>query len=295
MSPPTAAEHVASHRSAGRFVDVRGQRLFVREEGEGPPVLLLHGVPSSSFLYRKMMAPLAQAGVRAVAFDFPGMGLSAKPRDIAYDWHALAGWLDEVVETLGLGPVHLVVHDIGGPIGFEWALDHPSKVASLTVLNTLLDLARFSPPFPMWLYRVPGLRQVVFRTQSTALFVPIMRRQGVARRDSITPAEVGAYLELLRRDGGRRSFLAIMAGFDLSPAHGERLAAGLRALGETLPMQLIWGRRERAIPEHQVAFLRRTLPFRATHEVEGAHFLQEDVPEELAELIAGFARSGGAG
>ena len=108
---------VEEHEAAGKRIIAEGQHIFVREEGEGEPILLLHGVPSSSFLYRKMLPELASKGFRAVSFDFPGVGLSDKPKDIEYDWHALAEWVGRVVDTLKLPPVHLVVHDNAGPIG----------------------------------------------------------------------------------------------------------------------------------------------------------------------------------
>ena len=95
---------VEEHEAAGKRIVVEGQHIFVREQGDGEVVLLLHGVPSSSFLYRKMLPELDEKGFRAVSFDFPGVGLSDKPEDIEYDWHALAQWVDRVVDALELPP-----------------------------------------------------------------------------------------------------------------------------------------------------------------------------------------------
>lgn len=89
----------------------------------------------------------------------------------------------------------------------------------------------FSRPFPMWLYVVPVLRHVVVNTQTTALFLPLMRRIG--------RADVAAYLELLRPNGGKRPFLDMMSGFDLSEAHTGALREGLLELAK--PMQVVWG------------------------------------------------------
>ncbi|MFQ5458540.1 MAG: alpha/beta fold hydrolase, partial [Myxococcota bacterium] len=164
------------HEAAGRYIEIAGQRVFVRSEGTGPPVLLLHGVPASSFLYRKMIPLLAKRGLQAVSFDLPGLGLSDKPAGAPYDWHTLSGWIDGACDALALSPVHLVVHDICGPIGCEWAIRHPEKVKSITIMNTLLDVAVFSPPFPMWLYRVPVVRQIMMLTQNAVVFTPLMRR-----------------------------------------------------------------------------------------------------------------------
>lgn len=279
---------VEQHEAAGRRVEVEGQRIFVREQGQGEPVFLLHGVPSSSFLYRKMIPLLAAEGYRAIAFDFPGVGLSDKPQHLSYDWHALARWVGWVVDTLKLPPLHLVVHDIGGPIGVEWAIEHPDRVRTITITNTLLDVASFRPPFPMWTFRVPFLKSFVMATMSPGVMLPLFRRSGVKHRDAIDRDSVESYIYLLKADHGSRSFLRIMAGFDLSEAHRDRLRDGLLRIEK--PMQLVWGEHEIAIPQAQLDYIRQVFSLEEEHMVDARHFLQEDQPEACSALIAAFAR-----
>lgn len=279
---------VQEHEAAGRRIVVDGCHIFVREEGEGEPVLLLHGVPSSSFLYRKMMSEIAGQGFRAISFDFPGVGLSDKPKDFAYDWHSLAQWVGKVVDALELPPVHLVVHDIGGPIGAEWAIQNPVKVRSITITNTPLDVGGFTPPFPMWLYRVPMLRHVFFSTMNVPVMLRVFRHSGVKNPDSVDEEVVAAYIYLLQRDGGHQSFLSIMDGFVLTEAHRDYLRDGLLAIDK--PMQLIWGEAEVAIPEAQLDYIRQAFPLRETHMVDAAHFLQEEHPTVISAHIAAFAK-----
>lgn len=286
MRKPTRVEE---HESAGRRIEVDGQQIFVREQGEGDPVLLLHGVPASSFLYRKMLDPIAEAGFRAVSFDFPGVGLSDKPKGIAYDWHALATWVGKVVDTLGLPPVHLVVHDIAGPIGVEWAIQNSVKVSSITIMNTLLDVAHFTPPFPMWTFRVPVLRHVVFSTMTTSVMLQLFRQTGVKNRDAVDEDTIASYLYLLKCNGGHRSFLEIMAGFVLTEEHRDWLRDGLLAIDK--PMQLVWGEHEIAIPVAQLDYVRQAFPLRNKHMVDARHFLQEDQAEVVAAHITAFAKS----
>ena len=132
MRPPDATrEAIEIHRAAGRRFEAGGVASFVREQGRGAPVVLLHGVPTSSFLYRKMMPVLADEGLRAIAFDFPGLGLADRPVDFDYTWSGLARWLGQAVDALELDRFHLVVHDIGGPIGCEWAVTNADRVLSL--------------------------------------------------------------------------------------------------------------------------------------------------------------------
>ncbi|MGB8332486.1 MAG: alpha/beta fold hydrolase [Polyangiales bacterium] len=279
---------VEEHEAAGKRIVVDGRHIFVREEGEGEPVLLLHGVPSSSFLYRKMLPELAGHGLRAISFDFPGVGLSDKPKDIDYDWHALATWVGRVVDTLALPPVHLVLHDISGPIGAEWAIHNPVKVRSITVTNTLMDVAHFTPPFPMWTFRVPVMRHVAFSTMNTRMMLPLFRKSGVKNPEAVDEDVIDAYIYLLKNNGGHHSFLAIMDGFDLSEQHRDWLRDGLLAIDK--PMQLVWGEQEIAIPKAQLDYIKQVFPLRAEHMVDARHFLQEEHPAVIAAHIADFAK-----
>lgn len=274
------------HEAAGRYVQVEGQQVFVREQGQGPVVLLVHGVPTSSFLYRTMMGPLADRGMRAVAFDFPGLGLSDKPPGRAYDWHALASSMHAVVTALGYDRVHLVVHDIGGPIAVEWANLHPERVGSLTVTNTLLDVASFKRPFPMNTFVMPAVRHAVFAAQNTPMFTVLFNRRGVLK--PISREIVASYLWLLEHKRGRRPFLDVMAGFDLTPEHRDWLRDGLLRLAP--PMQVVWGEQEVAIPRHQLEYVRETFPLEHEHYVQARHFLQEDEPERIAAHVSDFVR-----
>lgn len=277
---------VEEHEEAGKRIVVEGRHIFVREEGNGEPVLLLHGVPSSSFLYRKMLPELAGHGLRAVSFDFPGVGLSDKPKDIDYDWHALARWVGWVVDALQLPPVHLVLHDIAGPIGAEWAIQNPVKVRSITVTNTLMDVAHFRPPFPMWTFRVPVVRHAVFSTMNASMMLPLFRHSGVKNPEAVDEDVMESYIYLLKNNGGHHSFLEIMAGFELTEEHRDYLRDGLLAIDK--PMQLVWGEQEIAIPKAQLDYIKQVFPLRAEHMVDARHFLQEELPAVVSAHIATF-------
>ena len=279
---------VEEHEAAGKRIVVDGHHIFVREEGEGEPVLLLHGVPSSSFLYRKMLPELASHGFRGVSFDFPGVGLSDKPKQLDYDWHALAKWVGRVVDALELPPVHLVLHDIAGPIGAEWAIQNPVKVRSITITNTLMDVAHFTPPFPMWTFRVPAMRHVVFSTMSTRIMLPLFRHSGVKNPEAVDEAVIESYIYLLKNNGGHHSFLAIMDGFVLTEEHRDYLRDGLLAIDK--PMQLVWGEEEIAIPKAQLHYIKQVFPLRAEHMVDARHFLQEEHPAVISAHIATFVK-----
>lgn len=121
---------------APHYVEQDGLRLHYLDEGEGDPVLLLHGEPTWSFLYRKLIPPLAGVA-RCVAPDYLGFGRSDKPTDrgwYSYDRHSES--LARFVRELDLQKITVVVQDWGGPLGFRFAVENPERVARLVVMNT---------------------------------------------------------------------------------------------------------------------------------------------------------------
>jgi haloalkane dehalogenase len=118
------------------YLDQDGLRMHYLDEGEGDPVLLLHGEPTWCFLYRKMIPPLA-AVARCIAPDYFGFGRSDKPTERAwysYDRHVAS--ITRLVETLDLRNIALVVQDWGGPVGFRFAVENPERIAKIVVMNT---------------------------------------------------------------------------------------------------------------------------------------------------------------
>jgi haloalkane dehalogenase len=121
---------------APNYVEQDGLRMHYLDEGSGAPVLLLHGEPTWSFLYRKLIPPLAQVG-RCIAPDYFGFGRSDKPT--ARDWYSYDRHTESIARLaaeLDLRDVTLVVQDWGGPIGFRFAVENPDRVARLVVMNT---------------------------------------------------------------------------------------------------------------------------------------------------------------
>jgi len=119
------------------YHEVDGIRLHYVDEGSGPPILMVHGQPTWSYLYRKMIPPLVAAGYRCVAPDLMGFGLSDKPEDeSAYSLQRHVGLVKGLVEKLELQGVTTVGQDWGGPISLRYAIDHQDNVRALVVLNT---------------------------------------------------------------------------------------------------------------------------------------------------------------
>jgi haloalkane dehalogenase len=132
-----------------RYLEQDGLRMHYVEEGAGDPVLLLHGEPTWSFLYRKAMPPLARVA-RVLAPDYFGFGRSDKPVErewYTYDRHYAS--LERFVDELDLRGLTVVVHDWGGPLGLRLAVERPERVERLVITNTGLFAGR--PPSDEWL------------------------------------------------------------------------------------------------------------------------------------------------
>lgn len=286
---PQVAEAIEQHRSAGREFEAGGVRSFVREQGEGEPVVLMHGIPVSSFLYRKVLPLLAERGLRGVTFDLPGLGLAQKSEDFDYSWSSLGRWTGEAIDALDLDRCHLVLHDIGGPIGLEWALRNRERVRSLTVLDTLIDVAHFSRVWTMNLASPPLIGPLWVATIRPPVARWLFYMQGIGNRSATPAHEVDAHIALLHRDGGGSSFRKIVRGFELTEKKERFYTAGLREAG--WPATILWADRDPALGEDRRRAFEDALGIEA-NVVPAKHFLQEDRAPVVADAIASIAGSG---
>ena len=259
------------------------------DEGTGRPVLLLHGNPTWSFLYRKVIAAL-QGGsggpFRSVAPDLLGLGLSDKPRSLSA--HSLRRHGEAVlalVEQLDLRDVVLCVQDWGGPVGTWMAARAGGRVTGLVVMNTaLLKPERFRTTAFHRFSHLPGVSDVAFRLFNFPL--PVLgRTQGDPA--SISGDVARAYAWPLRKVMDRAAPLALARMVPNHPEHptmaelteGEAWARSFRG-----PVELVWGVKDpilgRALRRHRDVF-----PSARVTETAAGHFLQEEVPEEIVAAI----------
>ncbi len=278
---------IAAHQNAGRRFQAGGIEGFALDHGDGDPVVLMHGVPVSSFLYRKLAPELAKLGLRGVAFDLPGLGLSDRPERFDYSWSGLADWTAKAIDALGIERCHLVVHDIGGPVGFEWAVRHPDRVLSLTALNTLVDAAHFHRPWTMHPFSIRGVGEVWLRGTPRFLFGQLFYLQGIEDRAAVPRAEVYAHQALLRRGDNGRAFLKIMRGFELSEAKERFFFDGLA--GREYPAQVVWGRNDPALRAPRREAVQRALGVETATLLPAKHFLPEDQAPAIAAAVAKLA------
>lgn len=284
---------VAAHRGLGREFAAAGTRSFVREAGAGEAVVCIHGIPASSFLYRRLLPVLARRGLRGVAFDLPGLGFAERPATFRYDWTGLGAWSAAAVDALALGRFHLVVHDFGGPVGFELCALMPERIRSLTILNTVVDVEHFHRPWALELLARPPLSDAALRVFPRSAFRTLMRRVGIADATATSDAELDAWLELLRRGDGGRACVRMATGLERTPAKSARYTGALRAL--PAPIQILWGVHDPVLKLTVAGAEAARLTGAPLHLLPGKHFLQEDCHEAIGVHVARLAVAAAAG
>ena len=279
-----------------RYADVGGLRLAYVEAGPpgGEPVLLLHGEPSWSFLYRKVMPVLADAGLRAIAVDLVGFGRSDKPAEI--DDHSYARhveWIRALAfDRLDLHGLTLVGQDWGGLIGLRLVAEHPGRFARVVAANTGLPTGDQAMP-EVWL----RFREVV-RT-APALSVSRLVQSGC---QASLPPEVLAAYEAPFPDPSYAAAVRAMPGLVPTspddPASQANRDAWRQLAAWDKPFLVAFSDRD-PITGAMAPVLKRTVPGAADLDhpvITGAgHFLQEDAGERLGAVIAEFVRAHPAG
>lgn len=192
--------------------------------------------------------------------------------------------MEKALDAAGLGEFHLVVHDVGGPVGFDLIRRIPDRISSLTVLNTITRVASFRKPMVMRPFERPVLGRMMVMRMNSPFVVPFFRWKGVNQGPGYS--EIRVYGELLGRGDGGQAFLQIMRNFETTTEFEERTHGPLR--NRSFPAQVVWSRDD---PELQAETYgedaRAALGLeRDIHLVEGKHFLQENSPIEIAERIA---------
>jgi haloalkane dehalogenase len=260
--------------------------MSFREAGaqDAPVALLLHGYPNSSYLWRDVLGPVADAGFRAVAPDFPGFGDSPPLRGRAGTWDDHVQALDDFVAEHDLAPVVLVVHDWGGLIGLRWACDRPYAVRGLVLMSTGFF------PDGRWHglaqgLRTPGQGEQIMASITRETFAELLR----SASPRITEEALDEYWKAFVDDERRASHLALYRSGDfdrvLAPYEGRLARLGVPAL-------ILWGENDAFSPVSGARRFARELPDSELVILEDTgHFPQEDVPERVAAEIARFLRS----
>jgi haloalkane dehalogenase len=264
------------------YREVDGLRLAHRDEGEGAPVIFMHGEPTWSFLWRHVIPPVREAGFRCVAPDLAGFGASDKPTDVnwyTYDRHTEL--MATLLEELDLRGATIVVHDWGGPIGLRLAVEQAERIDRIVILDTGLFTGR-QRMSEAWI----RFRDFVARTED--LPVPMLVR-GACFRDpgADVLAAYGAPFLNPASKAGARAFPLLIPQSPEAPgaAKGRELIDALRP--DTRPMLILWADSDPVLPLQTGQDFAAAIAGPAPRVIpQASHFLQEDQGPQIGALIA---------
>ncbi|MEI7771850.1 MAG: alpha/beta fold hydrolase [Chloroflexales bacterium] len=272
-----------------RYLDLDVGRMHYVDEGSGQPILMVHGNPTWSFLYRHLITHL-QPTYRCVAPDHIGFGLSDKPRGWTYHPADHARNLAQLVDRLDLRDLTLVMQDWGGPIGISYALQHLTNVRRLIILNTWCWPVN-RDPYYIAFSSVMGGGIGRFLIQRYNYFAGGMMRQWFGDSAKLTPHIHQHYLRPLARPEDRTGCMVFPKEIVGATPWLDSLWRQRSAL-QHLPTLIAWGMRDIAFRRQELKQWEALFPKAEVIRLTSAgHFVQEEAPQQLNDAVARFLAS----
>jgi haloalkane dehalogenase len=286
-TPDELLEGLPDFPFAPYYRQVDGLRIAHVDEGDGPPVVFFHGEPTWSFLWRKVIPPVRDAGFRCIAADQPGFGRSDKPMDVdwySYDRHT--EFAASLLADLDLRDATAVVHDWGGPIGLRLAVEHPERIARLVITDTGLFTGH-QRMTDAW----KAFRDFVQRTEDLPIGFLVRGACKTDPGDEVIAAYDAPFPSVASKAGARAFPLMLPTSpEDPGAEMGQRVLEALR--DDRRPMLMLWADSDPIIPpktgERFAVAIGRDQPRVVKN---ASHFLQEDAGGEIGELIADWLRA----
>jgi haloalkane dehalogenase len=267
-----------------RFEEIDGARVHYVDEGDGPPLLLLHGNPTWSFLYREIIRGLRDR-FRCVAVDHPGFGLSKAGPDYGFTPAEHAAVLEQLVLRLELDEATMMVQDWGGPIGFAVAARHPNRFRAFVIGNTWAWPK--SDPGTQVFSRLLGGPVGGYLIRNRNFFVEKILPGGVNRKE-LSEVVMNAYRGPFPTPESRRPVHVFPREILASRPFLSAIEKALPALRDR-PALIVWPTKDVAFRDRERRRWEDLFPDHRTVTLEGAgHYIQEDAPEEIVAAIRGW-------
>jgi haloalkane dehalogenase len=260
-----------------RFVEIEGNRIH--DEGHGPTLLLLHGNPTWSFLYRHIIPRLSRQ-FRCVAVDYPGFGLSSARPGYSFKPREHSTVLERFVLALDLGKIGLMVQDWGGPIGLGFAGRHPDRIRALLICNTWAWPVQGTRHLE-WFSKIVGSPIGRFLILNFNAFVNVLVPSGVSRR--LSPAEMRAYRGPFPTRASRLPTAIFPREILHSREYLAEVESNLGSLSQK-PTLILWGDRDNAFRDTERERFECSSNHR-TRILKDANTVQEEAPEHLRRAV----------
>ena len=267
---------------------INDKRIAHGVHGEGEAVLLIHGTPSSSYIWRNIMPSLVQAGYQVHLFDLLGYGLSERPCDPQIDTSVTSQVpiLEGLLELWGLDDLHIIAHDIGGAVAQRFAIHSPERVRTLT----MIDVVSYDswPSKRTHEQMQAGLEKLIKApdTQHKEHFREWLYST-VQNKDRLAETAMETYLDFICGPVGQASLFQHQV-MHYDPKHTQEVAPRYAELGQN-PVQLIWGADDAWQVEAWAHKLHHAIPGSELHVLDNCgHFSMEDQPEKISNLLVDF-------
>lgn len=270
---------------------VRGLDIFYREAGprSAPTVLLLHGFPSSSHMFRNLI-PLLAERCHVVALDYPGFGQSSAPslEEFKYTFANLADIVDEFTATIGLENYVIYMQDYGGPVGLRLALKNPDKVRGVVVQNAVTNVEGWNPEVvasfsPAWKNRTPETEKPL-RAAFSAESTRFQYTHGATRTQRINPDAWVYDQALLDRPGNDKIQVELLYQYQDNVAQYPKWQQYLR--DRQPPTLVVWGNNDPFFTTQGRDYFKTVMPKAEVRSYDAGHFaLETHAPEIAAEML----------
>jgi pimeloyl-ACP methyl ester carboxylesterase len=268
------------------FVTFGDQRLRVIECGAGEPLLLVHGFADYAYAWHRNLKPLADAGFRAIAFDYPGCGESALPEGFRFGVDDLARVVLGMLDGLGIERAHLVGHSMGGGIGLQLALHNPDRLCRV-VLVAPVCYHTYYRPF-IYLFRWPPFHTLARLVTGPWMAWPTLVRE-YADTTLLTPQVVAQYRLAFRRPEYVRACHALLRDY-----WNEAFAETARHYGEiSVPLYVIWGERDTAVSRRDVQRLAGDTGAELDIVPGAGHLFNQADPQAFNQIVVRFLQEVG--
>lgn len=267
---------------------IRNTRIAYGIHGKGEPLVLIHGTPSHSYEWRKVLPKLTSAGYQVYIYDLLGYGKSERPLGVDTSVTAQAELLSALLDEWNLDRAHIVGHDIGGAIAMRLAVFHPQRVTTLTVIDSV---SYDSWPSETW-QKIIKENLDSYSAMSESEFKEMLHRQlrmTVHDQNNMKGDILENYLAPHKDPLGRVSFFYHQVKY-YDSKHTEEIAPFLKDL--SMPVQILWGEEDSWQPVRYAQRLHQDIPNSELHIIANAgHFVMEDNPALLSEYILSFVKN----
>jgi len=262
------------------------------DEGQGQPLLMLHGNPTWSFYYRNLILAFRDS-YRCVVPDHMGMGKSDKPQNYSYTLSQHIDNLEALVDKLGLNDITLVLHDWGGAIGMGYAVRHPQKIKRLVLFNTAAFLSDHIP-IRLKLCRVPGVGALAIRGFNA--FALAATSMACKNKERMTDHVKKGYLSPYDNYANRIANLRFVQDIPMSPEAPsysvvKNIEENLSQFA-SLPIMIAWGAKDFVFNDRFLNRWQEIFPDAEVHRIQDAgHYVLEDAHERIIPWMQEFFRS----